>query len=99
MKIISNLVKTLQLKEVVSWTTDAPFRETKEELKKLTDLGVDCVEMEAAALISVAQYYGLSACCLGVVSDQLLPSKWDPQFFNPRVRASLFEMTRQILSL
>ena len=96
---ISKLIKSLKLKEVVSWTTDAPFRETKEELKKLTDLGVDCVEMESAALMSAAQYYKLSAYCLGVVSDQLLPNKWNPQFFNPRVRASLLEITRQVLFL
>ena len=37
-----------------SWTTDAPYRQTVEEISALRDRGVLTVEMEAAALFSVA---------------------------------------------
>ena len=93
------LIKILKPKEVISWTTDAPFRETKEELIQFKSLGVECVDMESAALMSAAQFHGLSACCLGVVSDHLLPEGWQPQFFDPRVRVNLSNTIKQILFL
>jgi uridine phosphorylase len=37
-----------------TWTTDAPYRQTAEEISALRDRGVLTVEMEAAALFSVA---------------------------------------------
>ncbi len=38
-----------------TWTTDAPFRESKEKITDLRGRGVLTVEMEAAALFAVAQ--------------------------------------------
>jgi uridine phosphorylase len=42
-----------------SWTTDAPFRETREEIEQYRSQGVLAVEMEAAALFAVAQIRGV----------------------------------------
>lgn len=44
-----------------TWTTDAPYRETVEEIIRYRAEGVVTVEMEAAALFAVAQYRGVSA--------------------------------------
>jgi uridine phosphorylase len=41
--------------EGTSWTTDAPYRETREEIEVFRRQGVLTVEMEAAALFAVAQ--------------------------------------------
>ncbi|MDE0119718.1 MAG: nucleoside phosphorylase [Bdellovibrionales bacterium] len=93
------LIKELKLKPVVSWTTDAPFRETKEEVLYFQSKGVECVEMEASALMAVGEYYGVSVFCLGVVSDHLSPEAWTPGFFDPSVKKSLSELLNKILFL
>jgi purine-nucleoside phosphorylase len=38
----------------LSWTTDAPYRETGTAIKVARSLGVCCVEMESAALYAFA---------------------------------------------
>jgi purine-nucleoside phosphorylase len=41
--------------EGITWTTDAPYRETAEEVAHYREAGVLTVEMEAAALFAVAE--------------------------------------------
>lgn len=41
-----------------SWTTDAPFRQTPDATERAKSLGILCVEMESAALISFANARG-----------------------------------------
>jgi uridine phosphorylase len=41
--------------EGITWTTDAPYRETAEEIAHYRDAGVLTVEMEAAALFAIAE--------------------------------------------
>jgi uridine phosphorylase len=45
----------LAVGEGTTWTTDAPYRETAEEVIQYRDAGVLTVEMEAAALFAVAE--------------------------------------------
>ena len=45
----------LLIREGATWTTDAPYRETAEEVAHYRDAGVLTVEMEAAALFAIAQ--------------------------------------------
>ena len=93
------LIKELKLKPVVSWTTDAPFRETTEEVLYFRSQGVECVEMEASALMAVGEYYGVSVFCLGVVSDHLSPEAWIPGFSDPAVKKGLSELLNRVLFL
>ncbi len=96
-KTCVKLIEKLRLKPVTSWTTDAPFRETGEEVKYFRSKGVDCVEMEASALMSAGWYYGISVFCLSVVSDHLSSTGWMPRFFDPSVKKSLQETLDQLL--
>ena len=89
----------IKLKPVTSWTTDAPCRETKEEVLYFQSQGVNCVEMESSALMAVGEHYGLSAFCLGVVSDHLTPKGWMPQLSHPAIKKNLYELLNQILFL
>lgn len=93
------LVEKLKLKSVISWTTDAPFRETKEEVIYFQSKNVECVEMESAALMAAGEYYGISVFCMGVVSDHLSPKAWTPRFFDPAIKKSLYEILNQVLFL
>jgi uridine phosphorylase len=54
-----------------SWTTDAPFRETRREVDTFQRDGVKTVEMEAAGLFAVAQHLGVHAASAFVISDSL----------------------------
>lgn len=63
-----------------SWTTDAPFRETRAEVERYAAEGVLAVEMEAAAAFVVAAECGVEAAAAFVPSDYLGPDSWEPRF-------------------
>jgi len=63
-----------------TWTTDAPYRETTDELREFQLQNVLIVEMEAAALFAVAQYRNVNLASLFVVSDSIAQKKWTPQY-------------------
>ncbi len=61
-----------------SWTTDAPYRETRSKVERLRQAGVKTVDMEAAALFAVGEALGLETAALFVVSDSLADLTWRP---------------------
>ena len=71
-----------------TWTIDAPYRETKDEIKHYRDLGVKTVEMEASAIFSVAKYRGVKAASAFHVSD-LLVDNYTPMFEKEHMQNSL----------
>jgi uridine phosphorylase len=54
-----------------SWTTDAPFRETAAAIASARSKGVLAVEMEAAALYTLAQATGSRVLCLAHVTNTM----------------------------
>ncbi|MCB0390152.1 MAG: nucleoside phosphorylase [Bdellovibrionales bacterium] len=79
-----------------SWTTDAPYRETKEEISKYRGLGVKTVEMEASALYAVSQFRGVKAISLFIVSDVLSGDSWQPHFNNKIIKKSFLKLLSAI---
>ncbi|WP_081477052.1 nucleoside phosphorylase [Sphingomonas sp. PAMC 26605] len=55
----------------MSWTTDAPFRETAASIASRRQEGAIVVEMEAAALYAFAAARGCRVLCLAHVTNQL----------------------------
>lgn len=85
-KIKSLLDNTnISYKEGGVWTTDAPFRETKDKVLKYSSQGVFAVEMECSALFSVAQYRRIESVALLIVTDRLSKKGWKPAFTMPKV--------------
>jgi uridine phosphorylase len=72
-----------------TWTIDAPYRETKTEIRHYKGQGVKTVDMEASALFSVASVRKVKMAAAFVVSDILGEDKWDPQFEARHVRQKL----------
>ncbi|RLB42954.1 MAG: phosphorylase [Deltaproteobacteria bacterium] len=68
------------------WTTDAPYRESKEKVKGFQRLGAVAVEMELSALATVAIYRAIQFAALLVVSDELFEYVWRPGFNEPRLK-------------
>lgn len=83
-----------------TWTTDAPFRETRAEIEHYQSQGVLTVEMEAAALFAVAAHRGVEIAAGFVVSDVLGTEVWEPQFSAEAIPVGLerlFGAGREVL--
>lgn len=72
-----------------TWTTDAGFRETVEEVRQYQSEGVKTVEMEAAGLFAVGQARGVAAAALVVVMDSLAGGRWQAPEKSAAVQRSL----------
>jgi uridine phosphorylase len=60
-----------------TWTTDAPYRETKDEILQYQSEGVQVVEMEIAGLLALAQVRNMQAASIVVVADRLANLEWE----------------------
>jgi uridine phosphorylase len=75
-----------------SWTTDAPYRETAEEIARYRAEGILTVEMEASCLFTVARATGTVAAAAFVVSDVLHGAQWQPLFGSAGVLRGLWAL-------
>lgn len=55
----------------ITWTTDAPFRETPSALAEARAAGAVAVEMESAALLALATFTGCPIVCLAHVTNEM----------------------------
>lgn len=65
------------------WTTDAPYRETHEKVKRYSQQGILGVEMEMSALFTVGRFRGIEIAGVLAVSDELSSLTWKPGFLKP----------------
>lgn len=61
----------ISLRAGSSWTTDAPYRETAIAIERARDLGIDCVEMEAAALYAYATARDRDVVCFAHITNTM----------------------------
>ncbi len=59
-----------------TWSTDAPYRETREEAKQFQGEGVQAVDMESAGLFAAAQVRGAEAASVLIIGDSLAKPRW-----------------------
>ncbi|HEV3157109.1 MAG TPA: nucleoside phosphorylase [Candidatus Baltobacteraceae bacterium] len=86
-RLTSEIQERLRVKGIdifggVSWSTDAPYRETKRLVKAAISKGAEMVEMEASAVFAVAQFRGIEAAAVFVISDLLHNFEWNCQLHN-----------------
>jgi len=72
-----------------SWTLDAIFRHTREEIAAYQSEGVLTVEMEASALFAVARLRGVRIGAGFVISDLLSGEAWAPHLHSEAVARGL----------
>jgi uridine phosphorylase len=60
-----------------TWTTDAPYRETRSAIEHMTARGLLAVEMEAAALYAFAEASGKPVVCFAHVTNQMAQTAGD----------------------
>ena len=61
----------VQFSQGSSWTTDAPFRETSELIAARREEGIIAVEMEAAALLAMAEALEKRVICLAHITNAM----------------------------
>jgi uridine phosphorylase len=59
-----------------TWTTDAPYRETLEEIKQYQSEGVKVVEMETAGLFTIGKLRSIPTSSVVIGMDSLADYKW-----------------------
>ncbi len=75
-----------------TWTTDALFRETVDEVRHYAAQGVVAVDMEAAALFAVAAHRGVRLGAAFCVSDVLAGAVWQPSFNSDRLIGNMWQL-------
>ncbi len=63
-----------------TWTTDAIFRETAEEVAFYQKKNILTVEMEASAFFAICEQKKVKAAAAFAISDELYQLKWEPHF-------------------
>jgi len=66
-------------------STDAPFRETKSWLVRQRKKGLGFVDMEASAVFALAEFHGIQAAALMLVTDNLSEDEHKIRFKHPRL--------------
>jgi uridine phosphorylase len=74
--------KGIEYRKGTSWTTDAPYRETIDELRQYRSDGVATVEMEVSALFAAGTYRAVAVSAIFVVSDLLSEDDWDQGYHS-----------------
>ncbi len=59
-----------------TWTTDAPYRETAEEIRQYQSEGIQTVEMESSGLFTVGRVRGVQTASVVVIMDNLASLTW-----------------------
>lgn len=79
--LVQTISKMLRKRDIAhsigaTWTTDAPYRETYEEVQQYQTEGVDVVDMESAGVFAAAQVRGVEAASAFVIGDNLSSPRW-----------------------
>lgn len=83
----------------VTWTVDAPYRETVAEVRKYQKEGVATVEMEASALFAIAGCRGAQLGAIFTISDSLAELEWKPEFHSKRTAKGLEALYKAALAV
>ena len=74
--VVAIQVRGAQCTVGTTWTTDAPYRETREEVVQYQAEGVKTVEMESAGLFTVGQLRSIPTASVVIGMDSLADLRW-----------------------
>ncbi len=78
-----------EMSDATAWSFSAFFRETAEDVLRVSSLGCSVVEMEAATLYAIAEEKNVQAISLFVISDSISEEGWTPRLREPATRNHL----------
>lgn len=71
-----------------AWTTDAPYRETRNKVLKRKEEGCLCVDMECSAITALAQFRNKEIFQFFYAADNLDSAKWDKRSLGSNEKLS-----------
>ena len=83
----------------LTWTTDAPQRETKRELEVMREEGVLAVDMELSAVLALARFRGVDAAGVFCISDVLSYDGWEQHFEHSDTRDTMTKLFDIVLAV
>lgn len=72
--------------EGATWTTDAPYRETRDKVARRRSQGAICVEMECSAMQALCDFRGVDFFQYLYAGDSLGAEAWDPRSLSGGAR-------------
>jgi len=93
------MARNIPVKTGTLWTTDAIYRETPAKIEFFRKMGAVAVEMECAALFSVARFRKVRIASVVVVSDELGSLTWKPGFRSKIFKDARKQVAETLLSL
>lgn len=89
-------LQDLGLVSAVTWTSDVPYREA--DLDHILSQGVTCLEMEASAMLSFAEFYSLKMLCIAFISDFIdHQRKWHLHFNDSQLKKIHFTTLEKLV--
>ncbi len=82
-----------------TWTTDAPYRETAEEITAYREEGILTVDMEASAIFTIGASLEVQTASVFCVSDVLHGEIWEPHFQSPNLEDALWRLFEVVESM
>jgi uridine phosphorylase len=70
-------------------STDAPYRETQSWLNRNRTRGIGFVDMETSAVFALADFYGIQAAALHLVSDRITSSSHRTGFHSLKLKQNI----------
>ncbi len=107
-QLVTALCKSLQERGMnpltgAVWSTDAPYRETRQEAESFQREGVLAVDMESAGVFAAAQARGAQAASVFVIGDSLAGPRWsappDMRALHLRLKALLEALIYSLAAL
>lgn len=80
------------------WSIDAIFRETRDKIEAYSSKGILCVDMEATALMTVADYRGIELAIVLVASDELYHSEWITGWGTDKLKKAEYKIVEAALN-
>jgi len=96
-RLSDGIVRALGKKSVTRggvWTTDAPYRETRDKIRAYAKRGLVVVEMECTALMSVAMMRKVEFAAALVISDTVHGETWREGFDSDALRKATWSMSK-----
>ena len=82
-----------------TWTTDAPYRETAEEIVAYREEGILTVDMEASAIFTIGASLEVQTASVFCVSDVLHGDVWEPHLQSPDLEDALWRLFEIVESM
>ena len=84
--------------EASTWSFSTIYKETPEDIDRVTKLGYDVVDMEAATLYAIGQDKGVQTLSLFVISDSITLVDWTPLIKEQTVSDNLHRLAQWVVT-